>query len=47
MSRQGDDGSGGGPAGAMIWGCLAVVILLAVLGAGLAVIFLWDVNASG
>jgi len=29
------------------WGCLVGVILLAGLGAGLAVIFLWDVNIPG
>ncbi|CAN5129179.1 hypothetical protein BH09PSE1_BH09PSE1_23880 [soil metagenome] len=27
------------------WGCLVVAILLAVLGVGFAVIFLWDVNS--
>lgn len=37
------NGSGGGT---MVWGCLAVIILVAVLGAGLAVVFLWDVNAA-
>ncbi|CAN5449468.1 hypothetical protein BH10PSE1_BH10PSE1_06730 [soil metagenome] len=41
MSGQGDDAGGG----SMAWGCLVIAILLAVLGAGLAVVFLWDVNA--
>lgn len=36
------DGSPPPPLG---WGCLVSAILLAVLAAGLAVIFLWDVNA--
>jgi len=41
MNRQGDSL----PGGPMAWGCLVVVILLVVLGVGLAVVFLWDVNA--
>ena len=37
---------GEGQGGGMVWGCLAVVILAAVVGAVLAVVFLWDVNAA-
>jgi hypothetical protein len=43
MTRR-RDGSAPPPIG---WGCLVVAILLAVLGAGLAVVFLWDVNLPG
>jgi hypothetical protein len=38
-------GRPGGGAPRFAFGCMAIAILAAVVAAGLAVIFLWDVNA--